>query len=379
MIANNSLVPNSRWYTGSGIYREVKLMVGERIHVPADGVRITTLAQEEDSAVVETEVRIESISRAREKIYVELFLEKDGETVASDRQMVVMYPGTEEISRHIICIPNPKLWNLDTPELYQCRVQIKEEPLEGEASGSSTHLSEEISRNGTRLPEEETSGSSSYLLKGEEPGSNARLLDEVTETFGIRTLLLDAAHGLRLNGKEVKLRGTCIHHDNGILGANTWKEAEERRIRQLREAGFNSVRSSHHPMSKAMLDACDKYGMLVMDEISDMWTVHKNPNDFALHFKERWEEVAEQMVAKDYNHPSVALYSTGNEISEAGSEAGAAINRKMCNKLHELDHTRYTTMGQNGLMSAGARLRPIMQEIMEKFGSVQAAGDTNQD
>lgn len=367
VIANNSLVPNSRWYTGSGIYREVKLMVGERIHIPADGVRITTLAQEEESAVVETKVRIESISRAREKIYVEVFLEKDGEIVASDRQMVVMYPGTEETSRHIICIPNPKLWSLDTPELYQCRVQIKEEPLEGEASGSSTHLSEKISRNGTHLPEEETCGNSSHLL------------DEVTETFGIRTLLLDAAHGLRLNGKEVKLRGTCIHHDNGILGANTWKEAEERRIRQLKEAGFNSVRSSHHPMSKAMLDACDKYGMLVMDEISDMWTVHKNPNDFALHFKEHWEEVAEQMVAKDYNHPSVALYSTGNEISEAGSEAGAAINRKMCNKLHELDHTRYTTMGQNGLMSAGARLRPIMQEIMEKFGSVQAAGDTNQD
>lgn len=204
-------------------------------------------------------------------------------------------------------------------------------------------------------------------------------MDEVKENFGIRTLLLDAGHGLRLNGIEVKLRGTCIHHDNGILGANTWKEAEERRIRQLKEAGFNSVRSSHHPMSKAMLDACDKYGMLVMDEISDMWTVHKNPNDFALHFKECWEEVAERMVAKDYNHPSVALYSTGNEISEAGSEAGAAINRSMCNKIHELDHTRYTTMGQNGLMSAGARLRPLMQEIMEKFGPVQAAGEGNQE
>lgn len=334
VIASNSRTPNSRWYTGSGIYRDVKLMVGDRIHIPADGVRITTLAQEKESAVIETEVRIKSISRIREKIQVEVFLEKDGTLVASDRQMVVMYPEAEERSRHIICIKNPKLWSCDTPELYQCRVQI--------VSGGET-------------------------------------LDEVKENFGIRTLLLDAGHGLRLNGIEVKLRGTCIHHDNGILGANTWKEAEERRIRQLKEAGFNSVRSSHHPMSKAMLDACDKYGMLVMDEISDMWTVHKNPNDFALHFKECWEEVAERMVAKDYNHPSVALYSTGNEISEAGSEAGAAINRSMCNKIHELDHTRYTTMGQNGLMSAGARLRPLMQEIMEKFGPVQAAGEGNQE
>lgn len=334
VIASNSLAPNSRWYTGSGIYRDVKLMVGDRIHIPADGVRITTLAQEEESAVVEVAVRLESISRVREKVHVEVFLEKEGAVVASDRQLVVMYPETEEMSRHIICIENPKLWSCDTPELYQCRVQI-------ESAGA--------------------------------------VLDETVENFGIRTLMLDAAHGLRLNGKMVKLRGTCIHHDNGILGANTWKEAEERRIRQLKEAGFNSIRSSHHPMSKAMLDACDKYGMLVMDEISDMWTVHKNPHDFALHFRECWKEVAEQMVAKDYNHPSVALYSTGNEISEAGSEAGAMINRNMCNRIHELDHTRYTTMGQNGLMSAGVRLGPLMQEIMEKFGPVQATGEGNQE
>lgn len=334
VIASNSLVPNSRWYTGSGIYRDVKLMVGDRIHIPADGVRITTLAQEEESAVVEVAVRLESISRVREKVHVEVFLEKEGAMVTSDRQLVVMYPGTEEMSRHIICIKNPKLWSCDTPELYQCRVQIE---------------------------------------------SAGEILDETVENFGIRTLMLDADHGLRLNGKVVKLRGTCIHHDNGILGANTWKEAEDRRIRQLKEAGFNSIRSSHHPMSKAMLDACDKYGMLVMDEISDMWTVHKNPHDFALHFRECWKEVAEQMVAKDYNHPSVALYSTGNEISEAGSEAGAMINRNMCNRIHELDHTRYTTMGQNGLMSAGVRLGPLMQEIMEKFGPVQVTGEGNQE
>ncbi len=334
VIANNSMAPNSRWYTGSGIYRDVKLMVGDRVHVPADGVRVTTLAQDGESAVVEVAVRLASISRVREKVTVKVALEKDGEVAARDQQMVVLYPGAEEMSRHLICVEHPKLWDCDTPELYQCRVQAE---------------------------------------------SGGEVLDETVENFGIRTILVDAAHGLRLNGKAVKLRGTCIHHDNGILGAATLRDAEERRIRQLKAAGFNSIRSSHHPMGKAMLDACDKYGMLVMDEISDMWTVHKNPYDFALHFDACWEEVAKQMVAKDYNHPSVVLYSTGNEISEAGSEAGASINRKMCNKLHELDHTRYTTMGQNGLMSAGARLRPMMQEIMEKFGPVQASGQGNQD
>ena len=145
----------------------------------------------------------------------------------------------------------------------------------------------------------------------------------------------------------------------------------------MKEAGFNSIRSSHHPLSKSMLEACDRYGILVMDEISDMWTVHKNPHDLALHFRECWEQTAERMVDKDYNHPCVILYSIGNEISEAGSEAGAAIGRKMCNKLHELDPSRFTTMGQNGLMSAGARLGTIMQDVMEKFGPVQAENAEN--
>lgn len=334
VIANNSLVPNSRWYTGSGIYRNVKLIVGDRIHVPNDGIRITTLAADTESAIVEVETKVQSISKVREKVTVQVVLEKDGKTIAKDRQMVVMYPEMLETARCSICVENPQLWDCENPNLYQCRVLIE---------------------------------------------SADQVLDETTENFGIRTLTLDAAHGLRMNGKEVKLRGSCIHHDNGILGAATLEKAEERRCRQLKEAGFNSIRSSHHPVSKAMLNACDRYGILVMDEISDMWTLHKNPCDFALHFEECWEEVAEKMVAKDYNHPSVILYSSGNEITEAGSEAGAAINRKISNKLHELDHTRYTTMGLNGLMTAGTRLKEIMGDVMKRFGTVQAEGQGNSD
>ncbi len=142
----------------------------------------------------------------------------------------------EEVIQRI-CIKDAKLWDCDNPNLYQCQVKI---------------------------------------YAGEE------LLDETDEHFGIRRLELDAEHGLRINGKQVKFRGTCIHHDNGVIGATTLAKAEERRCRQMKEAGFNSIRSAHHPMSKAMLDACDKYGMLVMDELSDMWTKHKNPNDYAL-------------------------------------------------------------------------------------------------
>lgn len=334
VIADNTMEPNSRWYTGSGIYRNVGLWIGEKVHIPQAGVRITTLDASEESAVVEAEIQIKNMGSVREKVCLEVRFEKDGREAYADRQTVYLAPGTGEKARSSICVRNPKLWNCDDPQLYTCVVSLE---CEG------------------------------------------KKLDEVREHFGIRTLQLDAVHGLRMNGKELKLRGACIHHDNGILGAATFGSAELRRCRQLKEAGFNSIRSSHHPISKAMLDACDKTGMLVMDELSDMWTVHKNPYDFALHFKECWKETVERMVAKDYNHPCVILYSVGNEISEAGSEAGAMINRKLCNHFHELDHTRYTTNGLNGLMAAGFRLRTIMQDVFAKFGNPDTRGGGNQD
>lgn len=334
VYADNSKEPNSRWYTGSGIYRDVKLMVGERIHIIEDGVKITTRSANENSAIVEIESKVRSISRERETILQTVIISKDGKPVAEDKQTVVMFPDTEEVARHSICIQTPFLWDCEHPDLYECTVTLQ--------------------------------------CKDE-------VLDEVSEHFGIRTLTVDVINGLYINGKEVKLRGACIHHDNGILGATTLQGAEDRRCRQLKEAGFNSVRSSHHPMSKAMLNACDKYGVMVMDELSDMWTVRKNPYDFALDFELCWEEVVAKMVAKDYNHPSVILYSAGNEISEAGSENGSKMNRHICNKFHELDATRFTTNGLNGLMAAGYRLKDIMTDVMQEFVKPETAEGGNQD
>lgn len=334
VYADNSKEPNSRWYTGSGIYRDVKLMVGERIHIIEDGVKITTRSANENSAIVEIESKVRSISRERETILQTVIISKDGKPVAEDKQTVVMFPDTEEVARHSICIQTPFLWDCEHPDLYECTVTLQ--------------------------------------CKDE-------VLDEVSEHFGIRTLTVDVINGLCINGKEVKLRGACIHHDNGILGATTLQGAEDRRCRQLKEAGFNSVRSSHHPMSKAMLNACDKYGVMVMDELSDMWTVRKNPYDFALDFELCWEEVVAKMVAKDYNHPSVILYSAGNEISEAGSENGSKMNRHICNKFHELDATRFTTNGLNGLMAAGYRLKDIMTDVMQEFVKPETAEGGNQD
>ena len=205
-------------------------------------------------------------------------------------------------------------------------------------------------------------------------------LDEVHEPLGIRKLELDAQHGLRINGEQVKLRGTCIHHDNGIIGAATLEKAEERRCRQMKEAGFNSIRSSHHPMSKAMLDACDKYGVLVMDELTDMWTNHKNANDFALHFLDCMDTEIKRMVAKDYNHPCVILYSTGNEIPDMGTERGAQLNRHLCNLIHELDPNRFTTNAINGLLALGPKMGIVIRELMEaQKKQAEASGESGEE
>lgn len=326
VIADNTMSPNSRWYTGSGIYRDVNVWIGNRIHMEMNGVRVTTLSAEKEAAIIEVESAVHSISNEREQVTETVNLFKDGVCVGQDTQTIVMYPGTKEKARHSICICQPQLWDCENPALYDCVVTLEKD---------------------------------------------GEVLDKTTEHFGIRTLTLDSVRGLRINGKKVKLRGACIHHDNGILGAATLAAAEERRCRQLKEAGFNSIRSSHHPLSKTMLDACDRYGVLVMDELSDMWTIHKNPYDFASHFEECWEETVTRMVEKDYNHPCVILYSAGNEISEAGSEAGSSINRHICNKFHELDNTRFTTNGLNGLMAAGYRLKEIMSDIMNKFENTE--------
>lgn len=222
-----------------------------------------------------------------------------------------------------IPIEHPKKWSLKQPALYECHITTK---------------------------------------------FDDKICDEAVSNFGIRVLALDPVHGLQINGETVKLRGTCIHHDNGVIGAETFKEAEWYRCKRLKEAGFNAIRSAHHPMSRAMLDACDHIGILVMDELTDMWDKEKNTYDFSDIFEDEYNQWINHMVEKDYNHPSVIIYSVGNEIQEAGTKQGAWINRMLCNKFHELDNTRYTTNALNGLNCAGRRLGFIMRDVAEKFG-----------
>ena len=324
VVANNP-TPNSRWYCGSGIYRDVKLMVGGDVHIELDGVRATTRLANEKEAIVEIETRMVNITRKKQPVFVKTALSFDGVVVKEDQVQVTLFSEDKETVRQNLRIIEPKLWNIDTPNLYDVKVEI---------------------------------------LRGEE------VLDEDCFKTGLRTLTLDAEEGLRINGISIKQKGTCIHHDNGVIGTATFAAAEDRRARQMKEAGFNAVRSAHHPMSKAMLNACDQYGLVVMDELSDMWYQEKNRNDYSAFFDVCWEEDIRRIVAKDYNHPCVILYSTGNEITDLGHELGAKINRKLCNKFHELDSTRFTTTAVNGLINViqAGKMQAIMMDVMAKMG-----------
>lgn len=309
---------DSRWYSGAGIYRDTFLSVTELVHLAANGVRIATPDITAGRAVVDvaTTVENEGLATATVTVGTELY-DGDGNLVAVGSVPVTLKAGSTAVVRQRLYVTEPKLWGVDTPHLYSARTELRD------------------------------------VLE---------VLQEDTTTFGIRSLQLDPFNGLQINGETVKLRGACIHHDNGVLGAATIARAEERRVQLLKEAGFNSIRSAHNPVSQAMLDACDKHGMLVMDETFDVWTEGKSSFDYSLSFPEWWERDVEAMVAKDFNHPSVVLYSIGNEIPETGSGLGSGWGRAIAEKIRSLDSTRYTTNGINGFVSVIADAAAMMKQ-----------------
>ncbi|QFG22228.1 glycoside hydrolase family 2 TIM barrel-domain containing protein [Actinomadura sp. WMMB 499] len=297
---------DSRWYSGAGIYRDTWMLVGEVVRIGPDGLRVTTPDIDRERAVVEVAATIDNDSIAiRTLDLVVEIRDAAGTVVATDTAEVTVLPGEPATVRQRLYVFDPSLWSPESPSLYSCEVRLLEDGV----------------------------------------------VDAESAAFGIRSLQLDPRFGLRVNGETVKLRGACVHHDNGVLGAATFARAEERRVEILKEAGFNAIRMAHHPMSRAMLDACDRLGVLVMDEAFDVWTSAKSDFDYSLHFPEWWERDLEAMVAKDVNHPSVVLYSIGNEIPETGSPSGAALGRRLAEKIRSLDGTRYVTNGINNLLA----------------------------
>ena len=287
VIADNSQTPNSRWYTGGGIYRPVWLLLGEEAHIKWQGVKITTKAIAPAVVEVKTE-------HTGEKVLVEIL--KDEQVIA-----------TAEGDICNITVPNARLWSDKEPNLYQCRVSL--------------------------------------YNKGE-------LVETVQEAFGIRQITY-SNQGLFINGERTFLKGGCVHHDNGILGACSFAKSEWRRVKRLKDAGFNAIRSAHNPCSIEMLKACDYYGMYVMDELWDMWYKPKNKNDYGNDFMECYLYDIDAMVAKDYNHPSVIMYSIGNEVVEPAREKGLEVAKKIVERIKALDETRPTTGGFNLAMMQG--------------------------
>ena len=278
VIARNADQPNSRWYSGAGIYRPVQLWTAGGAHIALNGVKIRTLSL--DPAVVE--VRVKTTAPGTVRLTVDdlpaVQQESDGEAVFT------------------LTLDNARLWTPETPNLYTCRVSFAD--------------------------------------------------DEVTETFGVRKVEW-GTDGFLLNGKRYIIQGACIHHDNGLLGAVCDPDAVARKVRLLKENGYNAIRSAHNPCSKALLAECDRQGMLVMDEYIDHWYIHKTEHDYVDYFNEWWHQDLTDMVEKDYNHPCVVLYSTGNEVSETAQKRGIALTKEMTDFLHGLDDSRPVTCGVN--------------------------------
>ena len=278
VIARNADQPNSRWYSGAGIYRPVQLWTAKGARIALNGVKIRTLSL--DPAVVE--VRVKTTAPGTVRLMVDdlpaVQQESDGKAVFT------------------LTLDNARLWTPETPNLYTCRVSFAD--------------------------------------------------DKVTETFGVRKVEW-GTDGFLLNGKRYIIQGACIHHDNGLLGAVCDPDAVARKVRLLKENGYNAIRSAHNPCSKALLTECDRQGMLVMDEYIDHWYIHKTEHDYVDYFNDWWHQDLTDMVEKDYNHPCVVLYSTGNEVSETAQKRGIALTKEMTDFLHELDDSRPVTCGVN--------------------------------
>ncbi|WP_251452184.1 glycoside hydrolase family 2 TIM barrel-domain containing protein [Microbacterium sp. Marseille-Q6648] len=310
---------DSRWYSGAGIHRPVHLVIADPVHVPLGGTRVTTPDIDADRAVVEIATTVANGTRhTRTPRVAWEVVAPDGTVAARADAPVTVLPGSQAVARVRIAVPGAQLWHPDTPWLYEARTSLDE---------GDVHL------------------------------------DADTVAFGIRRLQVDPARGLRINGLPVLMRGACVHHDNGPLGAATPDAAEDRRVRLLKAAGFNALRSAHNPMSRAMLDACDRYGVLVMDELTDVWTRSKTAFDSAVTFPDTWRHDVAALVAKDVNHPSVVMYSIGNEILELGTPHGATWSRRLAEEVRALDPTRPVTNGINGIIANLPRMSEAMAEL----------------
>jgi len=296
---------NSRWYSGSGIYRHVWLKVLDPVYVENWGVSITTPEVTSASARVNisTIVNNKSDSTLKVNLVSQILSPKGIEIVKSGSEQTIEKAGSYEFKQDLT-LPKPDLWSPENPSFY---------------------------------------------IAVNEVYSGGKLVDRVETKFGVRTLTFDVTNGFQLNGKTVKLKGGCFHDDNGPLGSRSYDRAEERRVELLKANGFNAVRCSHNPPAPAFLDACDRLGILVIDEAFDMWLDGKNRDDYHLYFDKWCQKDIESIIMRDRNHPSIILWSIGNEIPGMQNPEVVKTAERLVGYVRKADPTRLVTSAVNGI------------------------------
>ncbi len=291
---------NSRWYSGSGLYRSIELIArpsGSRIAPWGVGAWTRRLAKGAAEISVTTELELV----APDQQLITRLRDENGMVVAQASSKA------SSTTSQSLTVRGPRLWSPDQPQLYQLETVLQ---------------------------------------------SGDRTIDRLEQPFGVRIISFDARRGMTLNGARFALRGGCVHHDNGLLGACAYPDADERRIRLLKARGFNAIRSSHNPASRSLRDACDRLGMLLIEEAFDVWHSAKEPEDFSTQFEGHWEEVLEAMVRSARNSPSVIMWSIGNEIPYRATDEGVKWQWRLANAVRQMDPTRPVTAGLNGVLGA---------------------------
>ncbi len=325
VTVNPSMQPNSRWYSGAGLFRGVTLLTGPAIHIQPDGIFAYTKKIEEDVAYLSLQAEIENHTLKTHLAEVSFTLDGIIRTVRAQ-----LDPGQVTTVKTAMTVNHPKCWSAEEPKCSSLKVAVKDLGI------YTTHF----------VPDDDGT------------------TDEAETIFGIRTVDADPRHGLRINGRTVKLKGGCLHHDNGLLGAVSLPDAETRKVKKLKELGFNAIRTTHNPPSAALLEACDRLGMYVFDEAFDAWGMAKQPGDYNQFFAEDWQLDLEAFMRRDRCHPAVIIWSTGNEITErAGLGNGYSLARRLAEHAHRMDSSRPVS---NGICSFWNGLDDQMMDDMLK-------------
>ncbi|MXV52250.1 DUF4982 domain-containing protein [Pedobacter sp. HMF7647] len=295
---------NSRWYSGSGIYRHVWMMMKNKIDFTEWGTFVTSPKVDKSLSTVQFQTEVENVSREIKNAVIgfTIFSTKGGKVVSGKINTKLNASGKTVLTK-ALNVARPDLWSPKSPHLYKADITIE---------------------------------------------INGKLISRKQLTFGIREISVDATYGLRINGEKLLLKGGGVHHDNGALGAVTIDRAEERKVEQLKANGFNAIRTTHNPPSEQFLNACDKLGMVVIDEAFDTWQHPKNKADYHLYFKEWWKKDLRSIVLRDRNHPSVIFWSIGNEINERAETDGVDLATQMVSLVKSIDPTRKVTEGVCG-------------------------------